>query len=105
MVRVTGFYKWKRGARFDHHYYRTKHMPAARNLLEPLGLLRLESDEFLVSSEPREGTIIAATYAYFDSPAAAQAALAARGPELLKSVPEYTDLAPELVMSIVTTHA
>ena len=104
MVRVIGFYKWKRGARFDHQYYRTKHMATARDLLQPLGLLRLESDEFLVIGEPQEGVVIAATFAYFDTPSAAQAALAAAGPALLKSVPEYTDLIPELVMSQVTAH-
>jgi uncharacterized protein (TIGR02118 family) len=105
MVRVIGFYKWKRGARFDHQYYRTKHMAMARDLLQPLGLLKLESDEFLVIGEAQEGVIIAATYAYFETPGAARAALAAAGPALLKSVPEYTDLLPELVMSQVTAHA
>jgi uncharacterized protein (TIGR02118 family) len=104
MVRVIGFYKWKQGARFDHQYYRTKHMATARDLLQPLGLLRLESDEFLVIGEPQEGVVIAATYAYFDTPGAARAALAAAGPALLKSVPGYTDLVPELVMSHVTVH-
>jgi hypothetical protein len=72
---------------------------------QPLGLLRLESDEFLVTGEPQEGTIVAATYAYFDTLGAAQAALARTGHQLLESVPEYTDLVPELVMSQVTTHA
>ena len=46
MVRVTGFYRWKAGAHFDHDYYRTKHMPFVRQLLTPFGLLRLESDQF-----------------------------------------------------------
>jgi hypothetical protein len=104
MVRVIGFYKWKPGARFDHQCYRTKHMATARDLLQPLGLLRLESDEFLVIGEPQEGAIVAATYAYFATLSAAQAALAAAGPALLESVPEYTDLVPELVMSQVTAH-
>jgi uncharacterized protein (TIGR02118 family) len=104
MVRVTGFYKWRPGARFDHQHYRTKHMATARDLLQPLGLLRLESDEFFVIGEPQEGVVIAATFAYFETRSAAEAALAAAGPALLKSVPEYTDLVPELVMSQVTAH-
>jgi len=104
MVRAIGFYKWKRGARFDHQCYRTKHMATARDLLQPLGLLRLESDEFLVVGEPQEGAIVAATYAYFETPDAARAALAAAGPALLKSVSDYTDLVPQIVLSQVTAH-
>jgi uncharacterized protein (TIGR02118 family) len=104
MVRVTGFYRWKAGAHFDHDYYRTKHMPLARQLLSPHGLLRLESDQFLVGPEPRDGDIIAATYGYFEDAATAQAALAATGQDLLKSVPNYSTITPELVMSVVTSH-
>jgi len=104
MVRVTGFYKWKAGAHFDHDSYRTKHMPYVRQLLTPFGLLRLESDQFLTGPEPRDGDIIAATYVYFEDAAAARAALAAAGQDLLKSVPNYSTLTPELVMSIVTSH-
>lgn len=104
MIRVTGFYRWKAGARFDHEYYRTEHMPFARRLLAPLGLLRLESDQFLTDPQPRDGDIVAATYAYFESAEAARAALAAAGQELLASVPNYSTLKPELVMSMVTSH-
>lgn len=104
MVRVTGFYKWKAGAHFDHDYYRTTHMPLARELLTLLGLLRLESDQFLAGPELRDGDIIAATHAYFENAATAQAALAATGQDLLKSVPNYSTLTPELVMSILTSH-
>ena len=104
MVRVTGFYKWKAGAHFDHDYYRTKHMPLARQLLAPFGLIRLESDQFMAGPSPKEGDIIAATYGYFETVAAAQAALSATGPDLLKSVPNYSTITPELVLSVVTSH-
>ena len=104
MVRVTGFYKWKAGGHFDHDYYRTKHMPFVRQLLTPFGLLRLESDQFLAGPELRDGDLIAATYGYFENAAAAQTALAATGQDLLKSVPNYSTLKPELVMSVVTSH-
>jgi uncharacterized protein (TIGR02118 family) len=104
MIRVTGFYRWKAGAHFDHEYYRAKHMPFVRQLLVPLGLLRLESDQFLTDPQPRDGDIIAATYAYFDSVEVAQAAMAAAGQDLLKSVLNYSTLTPGLVMSVVTSH-
>jgi uncharacterized protein (TIGR02118 family) len=104
MVRVTGFYRWKAGAHFDHEYYRTEHLPLAKRLLTPFGLLRLESDQFLTGPEPRDGDIIAATYAYFENAAAAREALGATGSDLLTSVPHYSNITPQLVMSVVTTH-
>ncbi len=104
MIRVTGFYRWKAGAHFNHDYYRTEHLPFARKLLTPFGLIRLESDQFLTGPELEDGAIIAATYAYFESAAAAQEALAASGQDLLKSVPNYSNITPQLVMSVVTTH-
>src|SRR5690349_17131274 len=96
MVRVIGLYRWKRGARFDHQYYRTKHMATARDLLQPLGLLRLESDEFLVNGQPQEGAIVAATHAYFDTPGAAQAALAAAGAARSRAFPSTPTSFPRL---------
>lgn len=104
MIRVTGFYRWRPGAWFDHEYYGTKHVALALALLRPLGLIKLESDRFLTPSAPAEGTIVAATYAYFASSEEARAALEAVGAELLASVPHYSSMTPELVMSIVTVH-
>ena len=56
------------------------------------------------SAQPREGDIIAATYAHFESTEVARAALAAVGQDLLESVPNYSTLTPQLVLSIVTSH-
>ena len=67
-------------------------------------MVRLESDQFLAGPELRDGDIIAATYGYFESAAAAQAALAAAGQDLLTSVPNYSSLKPELMISVVTSH-
>ena len=53
MVKVCGTYRWKDGARFDPVYYRTEHMRITRELLLPLGLQRLESDETLSAAIDR----------------------------------------------------
>jgi hypothetical protein len=79
-------------------------MPFVRQLLTPFGLLRLESDQFLAGPELRDGDIIAARDGHFENTAAAQTAQAATGHDLLKSVPNYSTLTPELVMSVVTSH-
>lgn len=102
MVKVCGNYRWKDGARFDQVYYRTEHMRITRELLLPLGLQRLESDETLSAGEPRPGTIVATSNAYFLSLSAAQAALTLAGAKLLVDVPNYTDIYPEIHLCAVT---
>jgi uncharacterized protein (TIGR02118 family) len=104
MIRVTGFYKWQEGATFDHDYYNKDHMEFAKEKLLPYGLIRLESDSFLSAAPPQPGDIIAATNAYFESSDKAQAAIAAVGSDLMENVPKYTNLKPELKMSVVTSH-
>jgi uncharacterized protein (TIGR02118 family) len=105
MIRVTAYYRWKDGASFDHDYYRKEHMRIARDLLSPHGLLRLESDRFLVSTPPAGGAIVAATNAYFPSIEVAQKALAVSGPALLADVANYTNIKPDMQFSIITSHA
>jgi len=104
MVRVTGFYFWRDGATFDHDYYAGPHMALTREQLAPYGLCRLESDRVL-GAQPKAGDLIAASHAYFESAAAAQAPLAAVGKILLADVPKYTTLAPQMVIAAVTSHA
>jgi uncharacterized protein (TIGR02118 family) len=104
MIRVIGFYRWQEGAIFNHDYYNKEHMEFAKEKLLPYGLLRLESDSYLSATPPQPGDIIAATNAYFASFDKAQAAVAAVGSDLMENVPKYTNLKPELKMSVVTTH-
>ena len=102
MVKVCGTYRWKDGARFDPVYYRTEHMRITRELLLPLGLQRLESDETQSAGEPKPGAIVASSNAYFLSLAAAQAALNLAGAKLLVDVPNFTDINPEIHVCAVT---
>lgn len=104
MIRVTSFYRWQEGASFNHEYYNKHHMELAREQLAPFGLLRLESDTFLNGKSVAVGEIIAAGYAYFESVEKAQAAMAAAGSALLRDVPTYTTLKPEVRLSVVITH-
>lgn len=104
MVKITGNYRWVDGARFDHAYYQTEHMQLTRSLLQPLGLRRLESDQTVWPADPKPGQVIACSNAYFDSMAAAQAALAQVGAALMADVPRYTGLRPELHVCEVQQH-
>jgi uncharacterized protein (TIGR02118 family) len=104
MIRVIGFYRWKEGATFDHDYYHSAHMKLTRELLQPLGLVRLESDRYLFPKPPRDGEVIAASNAYFESVEAAQTAMAAVGAQLMSDVPKYTNLTPEVRLADVSAH-
>jgi uncharacterized protein (TIGR02118 family) len=104
MIRVVGFYRWKEGAMFDHDYYHSSHMKLTRELLQPLGLVRLESDRYLLSKPPRDGDVVAASNAYFESVETAQAAMASVGAQLMADVPKYTTLTPEIRLAAVNSH-
>lgn len=103
MIRVTGLYIWQEGASFDHEYYNGRHMELTKELLLPHGLIRLESDRFLLAKAPRPGDIVAASYAYFETADMAQRAMGIVGQALLQDVPNYTTLLPDIKMSAVTT--
>ena len=102
MIRVIGFYRWSEDAHFDHKYYNSEHMHLTNNLLVPHGLLRLESDRYISSKPPVSGEIIAASNAYFASLEIAQAAMEAVGAVLMADVTRYTNLKPEIRLSVVT---
>ncbi len=104
MIRVTGFYRWVEGARFDHAYFNSEHGRITREALSSLGLLRLESDQFLLPNTPHVGEIVATTNAYFPDLQTAQAALATAGSVLMADVPNYTNLTPEIRLSRVSPH-
>ena len=104
MMRVTGFYRWAEGAHFDHAYFNAEHGRITREALRSLGLLRLESDQFLSPKAPVVGEIVASTNAYFADLATAQTALAKAGGVLMADVPNYTNLQPEIRFSKVSSH-
>ena len=104
MIRVTGTYYWQEGAQFDDAYYHGEHMRQAKELLEPLGLLRLESDRVLHAGAPTAGDAIAVTHAYFPDMGVAQSAMTQAGPTLMASLHNYTTLVPKIAFSVVTTH-
>lgn len=104
MIHVTGIYRWEEGARFDHAYYASEHMRVAKEALLPHGLLKLESDRFLLPGAPQAGQIIAATHAYFPTLEIAQAAMAKAAQTLMANVSNYTNLRPQMHLSEVSTH-
>lgn len=101
MVKIIGNYRWFDGANFDHAYYQREHMRITRELLLPLGLQRLESDQTLSGTPLKTGQVVASSNAYFETLAAAQAAMTQTGAQLMADVPNYTNIRPELHISEV----
>ena len=104
MIKVTAVYRWREGATFNHDYYHSEHMRIARAALQPLGLVRLESDRALYPGEPRPGQIVALTSAFFETLPQAQAAARQSAPDLMADIPNYTNIEPESYFARVLSH-
>lgn len=99
MIRVTVSYPAVEGQRFDHDYYHTKHSALIRELLEPLGLRRLEMDQCLADGAGKPPPTVAAAHMVFDDLAAFKAGMAVAGKALAADMKHYTDTVPTVVIS------
>ncbi len=97
MIKVSVLYPATDGARFDHDYYRDKHVPLAKEAFGD-GVKRVEIDRGIDAMGP--APFVAAAHFWFDSQEAVQAAMAGAG-SLIADVPNYTDIQPQLVVSEV----
>ena len=104
MIKVTAVYRWREGATFNDDYYHSEHMRIARAALQPLGLVRLESDRVLYPGEPRPGQIVALTNAFFSDLKQAQTAAKATKAELWADIPNDTNIQPEPYFAQVVEH-
>ena len=104
MIKITALYRWREGATFDHDYYHGEHMRIARAALQPLGLVRLESDRVLYPGEPRPGQVVALTNAFFADLTQAQSAAKQTAAELTADIPNYTNIQPESYIAQMLGH-
>ncbi len=82
---------------FDFDYYLNEHVPLARRLLGPVGLVRLEVERGVSGEEP--GTRprwVCVARLLFPTAAAFYEAMACHGDELARDVPRYTDAELEI---------
>lgn len=103
MYKVTAVYRWRSGATFDHDYYKSRHLQLTHALLDPLGLQSFECEQVLLRGSPQDGQAVAVSNAYFATLEQAHAALAKAGGALLADVSNYSNLQPEIHISVVTT--
>ena len=100
MIRVSVHYPGKPGAKFDHAYYKDKHIPMVKSRLGGLGLVRCEIDRGVSGGAPGSAAPYTCIgYLYFNSVDEFGKAMGAHGKEIMADVPNYTDIKPEVQIS------
>jgi uncharacterized protein (TIGR02118 family) len=101
MIKVSVMYPHKANARFDHAYYRDKHMPLVQARMG--SACRFYTvDKGLAGGSPGDApTYLAMCHIYSDSVEAFQAGFAPHAKEILGDIPNYTDLTPVMQISEV----
>jgi len=101
MIKVSVFYPYSAGARFDHDYYRDTHMPLLQARMgEHCKYYTI--DKGLAGGTPGSPPVyVGMCHVFCDSVEAFQAGFAPHAAEILGDIPNYTDLQPVLQISEV----
>ena len=101
MIKVSVMYPNKEGARFDHAYYRDKHMPLVKARMGE-ACRSYTVDKGLSGGTPNvPPAYVAMCHLFCDSVEAFQAGFGPHAKEIMADIPNYTDLAPVLQISEV----
>jgi uncharacterized protein (TIGR02118 family) len=101
MIKVSVMYPNSPGARFDHEYYRTKHMPMVKSKMGG-SLKSYTVDKGLAGGAPgAPATYIAMGQLFCDSTDAFQKGFGPHAEEILGDIPNYTDQTPVIQISEV----
>jgi uncharacterized protein (TIGR02118 family) len=101
MIKVSVMYPNKPEARFDHDYYRDRHMPLVKKLMGDKCRYYTVDKGLAGDSPGTPPTYIAMCHIFCDSTAAFQAGFGPHASEILADIPNYTDLAPVIQISEV----
>jgi uncharacterized protein (TIGR02118 family) len=101
MIKVSVMYTNKTGARFDHTYYRDKHMPLVKARMGD-SCKFYTIDKGLGGGVPGQpATFVAMCHIFCDSVEAFQAGFGPYAQEILADIPNYTDQSPIVQISEV----
>ena len=101
MIKVSVLYPNKPGARFDHEYYKSRHMPLVKERMGD-ACLYYTVEKGLAGGEPGSPpTYIASCQIVCESPDAFVAAFGPHVKEIMGDIPNYTDLQPVIQISEV----
>lgn len=101
MIKVTVFYPYVEGKKFDMEYYCSKHMALVRQKLGDV-LKGAAVEEGISGIEPgSKPAYIAMGHMYFDSLKEFQNAFGPHAEEIKNDLPNYTDIEPVIQISEV----
>ena len=101
MIKVTVMYPNNPGARFDHQYYRDKHMPLVKARMGE-SCKHYTVDKGLAGGAPdAPAPYIAMCHIFCDSVEAFQNGFGPHAQEIMGDIPNYTDLSPVIQISEV----
>ena len=101
MIKVSVMYPNTPAARFDHDYYRDKHMPLVQARMGP-ACKYYTVDKGLAGGAPNEpATYVAMCHIFCDSVEAFQTSFGPHADEILGDIKNYTDLTPVIQISEV----
>ena len=101
MIKVTVMYPNSPGARFDHAYYRDRHMPLVKARMGK-SCSHYTVDRGLGGATPGAAApYVAMCHIFCESVEAFQAGFGPHVAEILADIPKYTDLSPTIQISEV----
>jgi uncharacterized protein (TIGR02118 family) len=101
MIKVTVMYPNTPGARFNHEYYRDKHMPLLKARMGE-SCKSYTVDKGLAGAAPdAPAPYIAMCHIFCDSVEAFQSGFGPHAEEIMGDIPNYTDLSPLIQVSEV----
>jgi len=101
MIKVSVMYPNTPGARFDHEYYRDKHMPLVKSRMGDY-CKYYTIDKGLNGMAPgAPATYIGMCHLFSESADAFQTGFGPHAAEIMADIPKYTDLEPVMQMSEV----
>ncbi len=101
MIKVSVMYPNTAGARFDHAYYRDKHMPLVKSSMGDKCLF-YTVDKGLAGGAPGEpAPFVGMCHIFSDSVESFQAGFGPHAKEILADIANYTDLQPVMQISEV----
>jgi uncharacterized protein (TIGR02118 family) len=101
MVKVSVLYPNSAGARFDHDYYRTKHMPLVKNRLGDACLYYTVDRGMAGGAPDAPAPFVGMCHMYFDTVERFQTAFGPHAGEIMGDIPNYTDIPPVIQVSEV----
>jgi uncharacterized protein (TIGR02118 family) len=100
MVHLSVLFPKTNGSHFDMDYYLTKHLPMVKAKMKGLGMIDVQVDEGVASPMPGQAVPFAAIALFtYTSIEDLQKALATHSEEIMKNIPNFTDVQPILQIS------